>query len=106
MQRAEHHEDLVDVVGFETRPLSQLVRSASDGERAAWRELITRFGDVIVAVGRQEGLSGLQIDQLQQTIWLRLVESLDRIEEPEQVGAWLSATTSAECQLVLKRDAS
>jgi RNA polymerase sigma factor (sigma-70 family) len=32
-----------------------------------------------------------------QTTWLRLVENLDRIKDPERLGAWLATTVRHEC---------
>jgi DNA-directed RNA polymerase specialized sigma24 family protein len=32
-----------------------------------------------------------------QTTWLRLVENLDRIEDPGRLGAWLATTARREC---------
>jgi RNA polymerase sigma factor (sigma-70 family) len=37
-----------------------------------------------------------------QTVWLRLVEHLGRLREPERVGAWLAATTRNECLRALR----
>jgi hypothetical protein len=105
VQRIEDHEDLDDV-GLEPRPVADLVRAASDGETAAWRTLITRFGDVIVTVGKREGLPAPGVEELQQATWLRLVEGLAHIDRPDQLGTWLAATAYAESQRILKRDAS
>ena len=37
-----------------------------------------------------------------QTTWLRLLEHLDRIEQPERVGAWIGTTARRECLRVLR----
>jgi RNA polymerase sigma factor (sigma-70 family) len=37
-----------------------------------------------------------------QTTWLRLVESLDRIRDPERLGAWLITTASRECLRIIR----
>jgi RNA polymerase sigma factor (sigma-70 family) len=37
-----------------------------------------------------------------QTVWLRLVEHLDRIREPERVGSWLASTARNECLRTLR----
>jgi RNA polymerase sigma factor (sigma-70 family) len=37
-----------------------------------------------------------------QTTWLRLVEHLDRIEQPERVGAWLATTARRESLRVIR----
>ncbi|MCI0688721.1 MAG: sigma-70 family RNA polymerase sigma factor [Sporichthyaceae bacterium] len=40
-----------------------------------------------------------------QTTWLRLVEHLDRLRDPEHVGAWLVTTLRRECLTALRRSA-
>jgi RNA polymerase sigma factor (sigma-70 family) len=40
-----------------------------------------------------------------QTTWLRLVEHLDRLREPEWVGAWLATTARHECLRLIRRGA-
>jgi RNA polymerase sigma factor (sigma-70 family) len=40
-----------------------------------------------------------------QTTWLRLVEHLDTLREPEHVGSWLATTVRRECLGILKRRA-
>ena len=39
---------------------------------------------------------------MSQTGWLRLVENLGRIRQPERVGSWIAATTRNECLRVLR----
>ena len=38
-----------------------------------------------------------------QTTWLRLVENLDRIEQPERIGAWLATTSRRESLRIATR---
>jgi RNA polymerase sigma factor (sigma-70 family) len=38
-----------------------------------------------------------------QTVWLRFVEHLHRLREPERAGAWLATTARHECLRVLRR---
>jgi RNA polymerase sigma factor (sigma-70 family) len=40
-----------------------------------------------------------------QTTWLRLVEHLDRLQDPSRVGAWLATTARRECLRVLRDSA-
>lgn len=86
-------------------PVADLVRSAADGDQQAWRELVARFSGMIAAIGRRHGLSPADINELQQTTWLRLVEHCGRIEHPERVGGWLATTARRESLQLLKRAA-
>lgn len=84
-------------------PVGDLVRLAADGDQRAWRELVSRFSGMIAAVGRRYGLSPADVNELQQTTWLRLVEHCRRIEHPERVGGWLATTARRESLQLLKR---
>lgn len=107
MQQIERYEqEADDAVGLDAPPLSELVREASNGQQAAWGELLARFGEMIAEIGRRQALSPQQIMQLQQATWLRLVENLDRIEDPERLGSWLAETARRETEQMLKHLAS
>ncbi|HUI03333.1 MAG TPA: sigma-70 family RNA polymerase sigma factor [Acidimicrobiales bacterium] len=82
-----------------------LVGAALNGEEPAWRELVARFGGMIASVGHRYGLSPADVSELQQTTWLRLVENLHRIEQPERVGGWLATTARRESLQMLRRAA-
>ena len=68
------------------------MQKAREGNAAAWEELVARFGGMIAATGRRYRLSPSDLAELQQTTWLRLVENLHRIDQPERVGGWLATT--------------
>ena len=89
--------------GIESASVASLVEGAAEGDQHAWRELVHRFGGMIASVGRRYGLSSADIGELQQTTWLRLVENLHRIEQPERVGGWLATTASRQSLQLIKR---
>ena len=43
-----------------------------------------------------------QAADVTQTTWLRLVENLDRIQDPERLGAWLATTARRECLRIIR----
>jgi hypothetical protein len=69
--------------------VADLVLDAREGHIEAWEELVGRFGGMIAATGRRYRLTTSDVAELQQTTWLRLVENLHRLEQPERVGGWL-----------------
>lgn len=79
-----------------TDDVGDLVRSAACGNRPAWNALVDRFSTSIWAVARAHRLSYADAADVCQTTWMRLVEHLDRIEQPERVGAWLATTARRE----------
>jgi RNA polymerase sigma factor (sigma-70 family) len=75
---------------------AEWVRRAASGERAAWDALVGRFGGLVWAIARGSGLRASDAADVSQTVWLRLVEHLDRLVNPGRVGAWLATTTRRE----------
>jgi RNA polymerase sigma factor (sigma-70 family) len=90
---------------LQSASVATLVIKAREGDPGAWEELVTRFGGMIAATGRRYRLSAPDVAELQQTTWLRLVENLHRIEQPERVGGWLATTARRESLQLLKRAA-
>jgi RNA polymerase sigma factor (sigma-70 family) len=77
--------------------LDELVRAASRGDQRAWNELVSRFEGLVWATALAHRLSRADAADAVQTTWLRLVEHLDRIRDPERLGAWLATTARNEC---------
>jgi RNA polymerase sigma factor (sigma-70 family) len=76
--------------------LEELVGAAAGGDEAAWEEIVDRFGRLVWATARGCRLSRADAADVAQTTWLRLVENLDRIRDPERLGAWLATTARRE----------
>jgi len=85
--------------------LVQIVARARAGEGEAWQTLIERFGGLVAAIARRCRLSDADVAEVGQTTWLRLVENLDRIEQPERLGAWLATTSRRESLRIATRQA-
>jgi RNA polymerase sigma factor (sigma-70 family) len=90
-------------ISLQSASVATLVIKAREGDPGAWEELVGRFGGMIAATGRRYRLSAPDVAELQQTTWLRLVENLHRIEQPERVGGWLATTARRESLQLLKR---
>jgi RNA polymerase sigma factor (sigma-70 family) len=88
---------------MEQTDLAELVRAASAGDQRAWEGLIGRFGGLVWSVARAHGLSRADAADVSQTAWLRLVEHLDRLRDPERVGTWLASTARHEALRTLRR---
>ena len=80
-----------------------LVRAAAAGDQAAWTALVERFSGLVWAVARAHRLGRADAADVSQTTWMRLVEHLDDIRDPERVGAWLSTTARHECLRVIRK---
>ena len=83
-------------------PPGDLVRAASEGDRAAWDALVERYTPMLWGIARGHRLDAHAAGDVVQTSWLRLVEHLDRLQEPDHVGAWLATTARRETLRVLR----
>ena len=67
--------------------------------------LVDRFSGLVWATARAHRLARDDAADVAQTTWLRLVEHLDRIRDPDRVGAWLATTARHESLRVIRRGA-
>jgi len=77
--------------------IAELVRLATDGDLWAWERLINQYGRLIWATTHDFKLAESDAADVVQATWLRLVENIHRLEYPERVGSWLTATARHEC---------
>lgn len=84
-------------------PVEVLVRRATDGDRGAFDQIVERFAGLVWAVARDLRLSPEDAADVSQTTWLRLVEHLGRIRQPERLAGWLVTTARNESFRVLRR---
>lgn len=85
------------------RSAAELVAWAAEGDRAAWDTLVERYTGLVWSVARAHDLPHPDAADVVQTSWLRLVENLHRLRQPERVGAWLASTARNECLRLLRR---
>ena len=82
--------------------LQAVLEAAANGDRQAWNALVAQYNGLVWSVARAHRLGDADAADVVQTTWLRLVEQLDRIRNPEGVGAWLATTARRECLRVLR----
>ncbi|HTT88496.1 MAG TPA: sigma-70 family RNA polymerase sigma factor [Acidimicrobiales bacterium] len=88
---------------LQSASIPAVVEQAREGNPQAWGELVARFGVMIAATGRRYRLTPADVAELQQTTWLRLVENIHRVEQPDRVGGWLATTARRESLQLLRR---
>jgi RNA polymerase sigma factor (sigma-70 family) len=86
-----------------TGDVSLLVKSAASGDQAAWDALVARYTNLLWSIARGYRLERTDAADVVQVAWLRLVEHLPRLRDPERVGAWLATTVRRECLQVVSR---
>jgi RNA polymerase sigma factor (sigma-70 family) len=83
--------------------LSHLVSAAAAGSSDAWRALFARFSNMVLAIARSCRLNDADVSEVHQVTWLRMVENIGRIEQPERIGAWLATTAKRESLRVVRK---
>ena len=80
-----------------------LLAAASAGDQLAWDRLVDRFARLVWSIARSFRLSDADSADVCQTTWLRLVEHLDSIKDPDRLAGWLATTTRRESITVLRK---
>ncbi|HEX6222077.1 MAG TPA: sigma-70 family RNA polymerase sigma factor [Acidimicrobiia bacterium] len=80
----------------------ELLTLAAGGDRGAWDALVERFGQMVWSVARSFRLDDAMAKDVSQTVWLKLIENIDRIKDPERLPGWLATTTRREALRVAK----
>ncbi|GIG92738.1 RNA polymerase sigma factor [Plantactinospora endophytica] len=82
--------------------LAGLVSAAANGDEPAWAELVRRYAPLVLSVIRAHRLNRTDAADVNQTVWLRLVEHLGRVREPAALATWLATTTRRECYRLVR----
>src|SRR3954452_5963898 len=84
------------------RDTATLVAAAAEGGGQAARELIDRYAVLVRCVCRSHRLTDADADDVAQLTWLRAVEHIGRLRDPDRFGAWIATTARHECLRVLR----
>ena len=82
---------------------SALLAAAAAGDSSAWNVLVDQYTGLLWSIARGYRMSTADAADAVQTTWLRLVEHLDRIEDPSRLPGWLATTVRRECLRILRR---
>jgi len=80
-----------------------LLDAAVHGDQEAWNQIVERYSRLVWSVARGYRLSLSDTADVAQTTWLRLIENLDRIRDPDQLAGWLATTARREALRVLRQ---
>lgn len=80
-----------------------LLTLAAGGDRAAWDALVDRFAQMVWSVARGFRLDDATAKDVSQTVWLKLIENIDRIQDPERLPGWLATTARREALRVSRK---
>jgi RNA polymerase sigma factor (sigma-70 family) len=76
---------------------ADLTARARDGDKRAWDALVEQYAPLIWSICRKYRLGPADADDVARSVWLHLVDHLDKIREPAALARWLATTTRREC---------
>lgn len=85
--------------------LGELLQSAAGGDRSAWTTLVERYESLLWGIARSHRLDESSASDVVQTTWLRLVENVEGLRNPDALAGWLATTARNECLRVLRQQA-
>ena len=88
---------------FSQSDVAELVVQAQMGDAQAWERLVDGLENLVWSVVRGFRLPQADAEDAAQMTWLRAVERLDSIREPERFGLWLATTARRECMRCRER---
>jgi RNA polymerase sigma factor (sigma-70 family) len=83
-------------------PIASLVDLAAEGDQRAWNEIVDRYTPLVLSVIYKHRLRPADAADVNQTLWLRLVEQIGKLRDPEALPGWIATTTRNECLRMLR----
>ena len=81
----------------------RLLAAAADGDQRSWEILVNHYAHLVWTVARSFRLDRADAADVSQTTWLKLVEHLRDIREPERLGSWLVTTARREALALVRQ---
>src|SRR4051812_15084589 len=82
---------------------AMLLERAGQGDQLAWKELLDKYDGLLRTVAGSFRLQAADVHDVAQNTWLRLVQHLHTIRDPERLAGWLSVTATRESLTVLRK---
>ena len=82
---------------------AHLLTRCQRGDGAAWEALVVRYQRLVYAIVRRIGLDEHSAADVFQTVFMRLMEHLPRLTDPNRLQAWIVTTAKREALLQRKR---
>jgi RNA polymerase sigma factor (sigma-70 family) len=81
----------------------QLLAACRRGDEGAWEALVVRYQRLIYAIPRRAGLDEDAAAEIFQDVFTTLLESIETIEQPSRLQAWLVTTAKRKTWRMIGR---
>ena len=82
----------------------QLLLDCRRGDESAWEALVHRYQRLIYAIPRRAGLDEDLAAEVFQEVFSTLLQSIERIEQPARLHAWLVTTARRKTWRLIRRE--
>ncbi|MFV0523577.1 MAG: RNA polymerase sigma factor [Acidimicrobiales bacterium] len=83
--------------------LPALVTAAVEGDQDAWNQIVDAMDNMVWSVVRSFRLSDADSKDAAQMVWLRVLEGLHKVRDPERLGLWIATTSRRECMRLIEK---
>lgn len=83
---------------------AEFVERIRAGDDFAWGEMIDQYEPTLRRIARQYRLSTQDTDDAVQITWLRCVEHVDQLTQPDRLLSWLATICRRECLRLATRE--
>ncbi|MFJ3792513.1 RNA polymerase sigma factor [Kitasatospora sp. NPDC090091] len=83
--------------------LHRLVDECLAGNQDSWNQIVDSYTPLIWAIVRGHRLSTADCEDVIQTTWLRVIQHLGQLRDPEKLAHWLSAAARRESLKHIRR---
>lgn len=87
-----------------TKSDHELIAACLNGESWAWNALVDRYSRLVYAMALRAGLTPEDAEDVFQTVFIRLLENLQRLREPQAIAAWLITTAKRASWNLLRKE--
>jgi len=81
----------------------KLIIACRRGDERAWETLIARYERLVFSIARRHGLSADDAADVTQTVFIILLQSIDRLSDDVNLGGWLTTVTRRHTWRALAR---
>lgn len=75
---------------------AELLAACRTGDENAWEILVQRYQRLVYSIPRRSGMDDDQAGEVFQRTFVKLLENLERIAQPDRLPAWLITTAKRE----------
>jgi RNA polymerase sigma factor (sigma-70 family) len=81
---------------MEDRALHRLVDECLAGSQESWNRIVDRYTPLIWAIARGHRLSEADCEDVCQITWMRVIQHLGKLRDPEKLAGWISVSARRE----------